>query len=208
MKQSKSRVNIELESKAFPCRLCDGLCFPNKSQSGLAKYLGISSQAVGYYKTGANNPNWETVVKIAEYLDVSTDWLLGLTDVQSRDAEFSIACHYFGLSDTSGEMLKALAEAQDPRYIDFFNWMLSSNAFVDIAYNIYLASELEKDRPSKEEEKILDETIHGINDLGIKFKMPAKDLMYTTREKIDMHIHKAVNAFESAIIKMLDGGNE
>lgn len=126
MKQSKSRVNIDLESKAFPCRLCDGLCFPGKSQADLAKYLGISSQAVGYYKTGANNANWETVVKIAEYLNVSTDWLLGLTDVQSRDTEFSTACEYFGLSDEAGESLKSLSNDKDQKYIKFINYILSN----------------------------------------------------------------------------------
>ena len=45
----------------------------------LARHLGVSSQMVSKYVSGKSDPSLENAVKIAEYYDVSLDWLLGIT---------------------------------------------------------------------------------------------------------------------------------
>lgn len=42
--------------------------------------LGISLRVYQSYEQGKHNPSLENLVVIAGKLDVSTDWLLGLTD--------------------------------------------------------------------------------------------------------------------------------
>ena len=46
----------------------------------VAKEIGISSGIVTKWKTDATLPNGETLIKIADYLDCSVDYLLGRTD--------------------------------------------------------------------------------------------------------------------------------
>lgn len=50
------------------------------SQEELAKVLNITTSAVGLYETDARNPSYETLVNLANYFCVSTDWLLGVVD--------------------------------------------------------------------------------------------------------------------------------
>ena len=52
--------------------------------TALAKELGITRQAVGQYCDGSGQPNAEKLSIIAQYFNVSVDWLLGLTPVRDR----------------------------------------------------------------------------------------------------------------------------
>lgn len=46
-------------------------------QSDVAKFLGISPAAYGFYETGARNMSAETAQKLARFFNVSVDYLLG-----------------------------------------------------------------------------------------------------------------------------------
>ena len=47
------------------------------SQQKLADYLGVTLQSVNYYINGKREPNIATLIKLAEYFDVSVDYLVG-----------------------------------------------------------------------------------------------------------------------------------
>lgn len=49
----------------------------NKTQEETAKALGIKRSAYSHFENNRNNPDNETLVKMANYFDVSTDYLLG-----------------------------------------------------------------------------------------------------------------------------------
>lgn len=46
----------------------------------LAKEIGLSSGVISKWKYENSLPSGETLIKIADYLDVSVDYLLGRTD--------------------------------------------------------------------------------------------------------------------------------
>ena len=50
------------------------------TQVEMAKKLGISRSTIGMYETGAREPDFETLEKIADFFNVDTDYLLGRTD--------------------------------------------------------------------------------------------------------------------------------
>lgn len=50
-------------------------------QKDLADYLNISVGTISNYETGAHEPDFETLCRLAEYFHVSTDYLLGRTDI-------------------------------------------------------------------------------------------------------------------------------
>lgn len=54
------------------------------SKQALANAIGTSRPAVSQFANGVNLPSIEKLVAIAEHLDVSTDYLLGLSDNPKR----------------------------------------------------------------------------------------------------------------------------
>lgn len=55
----------------------------NKLQSDIGKILGVSDRAVGNYETGKRDMSPETIIILANYFNVSTDYLLGRTDIRN-----------------------------------------------------------------------------------------------------------------------------
>jgi len=50
------------------------------TQKAVAEHIGILEQAYQKYEYGKHEPNHAITVKLADYFDVSTDYLLGRTD--------------------------------------------------------------------------------------------------------------------------------
>ena len=46
----------------------------------LGEIIGVSEGAVSQYENGKRQPDYDTLKKIADFFDVSTDYLLGRTD--------------------------------------------------------------------------------------------------------------------------------
>lgn len=50
------------------------------TQPQVARALDVALRSYQSYEQGSRKPSYEMLVKIALFLHVSTDWLLGLTD--------------------------------------------------------------------------------------------------------------------------------
>ena len=48
------------------------------SQAQLAKAVGISQAAIALWELGDRTPSADAIIKLAEFFDVSSDYLLGL----------------------------------------------------------------------------------------------------------------------------------
>lgn len=55
----------------------------NLTQQRLAIELGIDQTSISSYECGKYLPTVEVLIKLAEYFGVSTDYLLGLSDVKT-----------------------------------------------------------------------------------------------------------------------------
>lgn len=51
-------------------------------QKDVATYLNITSSAYGFYEQGKRIPDADTVKKLSEYFKVSTDYLLGESNIK------------------------------------------------------------------------------------------------------------------------------
>ncbi|NLK53214.1 MAG: helix-turn-helix transcriptional regulator [Syntrophomonadaceae bacterium] len=67
-------------------RLKDLRAAKKKKQHEVADYLGITRPAYTAYESGNRQPDFETLQKLADYFNVSTDYLLGRTDVPNPTA--------------------------------------------------------------------------------------------------------------------------
>ena len=51
------------------------------SQLTLAKAIGVSQKAIDYWERGVNEPKASSIVLLADFFNVSADYLLGRTDL-------------------------------------------------------------------------------------------------------------------------------
>lgn len=56
------------------------------TQRELASKLGVASSAIGMYEQGRREPDSDMLLKICSVLDTTTDYLLGLDNMQSGEA--------------------------------------------------------------------------------------------------------------------------
>lgn len=54
------------------------------SQVQLAKEIGFSRSVLGYWEKGTKVPNANAIIALAKYFDVTSDYLLGLSDEERR----------------------------------------------------------------------------------------------------------------------------
>lgn len=71
-------------SKLFSKRIHDLRINTGTSQPTLGKFLGISKQSVSRMEAGEHAANIEVLCLIADYFDVSVDYLVGHTDDPAR----------------------------------------------------------------------------------------------------------------------------
>ena len=55
------------------------------TQKQLAERIGVAISAVSSYESGVRFPTYDTLIKLARIYHVSTDYLLGLTDIRPID---------------------------------------------------------------------------------------------------------------------------
>ena len=63
----------------FPARLKESRRKKNLKQKDVAEHLQIAAHSYQNYESGQRRPDYETLVALADYLGVTTDYLLGRT---------------------------------------------------------------------------------------------------------------------------------
>ena len=64
----------------FGNRLRESRKRKNLKQKDVAQHFGIALRSYQNYEGGQREPNFSTLVALADYFDVTTDYLLGRTD--------------------------------------------------------------------------------------------------------------------------------
>ncbi len=82
------------------CQLIRG-----ETQQAAADKIGVSRQNIGKWLNGSTTPDIETLCKIADAYNVTTDYLLGRTPNKTTEAELQAVCDYTGLSESAVEVL-------------------------------------------------------------------------------------------------------
>lgn len=80
----------------------------NIKQDVLAKLLGLEIAGISKLETGRVPLKDEYIVKLAEYFNVSTDYLLGKSDIRNIEDEFKFAYHKEIEGLTEDEIKEAL----------------------------------------------------------------------------------------------------
>ena len=122
------------DNKAFSERFLK-IVGSTATQDEIAKRINTSRQNVGNWISGKAKPDIYAIEKISKAYSVSTDYLLGLTDIQTKDGDVSAFCGVSGLSENAALHLLFNQHA------DIFNKMLESFVFDDFLSALHYLTE-------------------------------------------------------------------
>ncbi len=96
------------------------------TQEDVAKILNVQRQIVSYYETGSRVPNIDDIITLAEYFNVTTDYLLGNSDVSTTDKSLNEICALTGLSESA---IKMLHSWKGRKHLEIFNYLFDTSFF-------------------------------------------------------------------------------
>lgn len=76
------------------------------TQQDIADWLGIERSTYGKYETGDSEPNFDTICRLADFFDVSVEYLMGRTNIKKTPTPED-----FGLSSEESELLALFRKA-------------------------------------------------------------------------------------------------
>lgn len=91
------------------------------TQQEIAKKLDLTKGAYGAYERGTNTPDAQTLLKLANIFDVTTDYLLGRVDNKKQ---------LYGLSEEEKklvEIVKTLTPKQTESLTDMLNMLIKKD---------------------------------------------------------------------------------
>ena len=103
----------------------------NKSLTSLAVELEVSQEAISQYISGKIKPKLKTIILMAETLNTTTDYLLGLTDNPAKpnmiltNKENNLLNIYKSLNNEE----KALVDGYVQAILDLKKWVFSYSLF-------------------------------------------------------------------------------
>ncbi len=80
------------------------------SQSGLAKRTGLMPAAISHFETGERRPSLENLLKLADALAVSVDYLLGRDVARATSASGKLLKNFEMLSLKDQEVISDMAK--------------------------------------------------------------------------------------------------
>jgi transcriptional regulator with XRE-family HTH domain len=114
----------------------------NMSQDEFAKKIGIARATVGFYENGERIPDASYLIKIAQACEVSTDWLLGLTDDKAGRNEVMDVEKRLGLTPATQHFLR-INRNIIPNFHKIFN-SLCTDELLKLINNIYRYQQIEE----------------------------------------------------------------
>lgn len=137
----KKEPSCVTERYPFPTRLRALMEDRGVTQKALAAALGVRPQTVSLYCQGQSFPDVNRLADLARFFGVSSDYLTGISEIPSQDADIQTACRTTGLSADAVSQLQVLSEHHE---MDAFGAsvmgaasdLISSMEFLQIATNV------------------------------------------------------------------------
>ena len=125
--------------KLIGTRLNSALAKKGIKQKELAQQIGVTDNTISYFCSGSRTPNIETLISIARALNVSSDYLLGLSEVITPSADLQAVVAYTGLSEDNVGTLntfKLCSDLATPTIYDSKRNTRGEEPFLDCANDI------------------------------------------------------------------------
>ena len=93
------------------------------NQSECAQKLGISRGSMSFYEHGERLPDIEIIYNMAHFFKVTSDYLIGISNIKTNDANINSVCKYLNLTEETVDRLRFNMEntfRDDLPYWDLF----------------------------------------------------------------------------------------
>lgn len=106
-------VFLKKEKFMFKERLKQLRTEQNLTQKELAKNINTSQQNIGFWETGKRNPKYDMIEKLANFFNVSTDYLTGKSNIKHPESDIdkaidkSVAYNGKPITNNDREAIKA-----------------------------------------------------------------------------------------------------
>lgn len=97
-----------------------------ESLEKIAQYLNVTIQTISNYETEKRDMTPDTILKLAEYFQVSTDYLLGKTDIRNSGQQIDEVLNE-AMIGMSKEEYEKLSETQKKQIRDFALFVKEQN---------------------------------------------------------------------------------
>lgn len=123
----------------------------------IADGVGVSRQTIGQFMLGNTRPDIDTLSKLADFFNVSTDYLLCRTDIKSADTDLKGVCEYIQCSEDVVKAIRSIytncveifregvTKDKSAEVTNSLNSFFSSPIFTELIQNIFFV-----ERESKE----------------------------------------------------------
>lgn len=159
--------------------------------TAVADELGITRQSLAQYRDGNNIPDIVVLGRMADYFNVTTDYLLGRTEIKTQNLNQQVACKLTGLSDEAVQYLHKLNDTSGDEASDVVSQILTYPIFhlaiTDILKSIdYCRKNLIESNLPDNEKKVVCESVELLEQYG-----------YELREPLDEAYSNAMQAYEA-----------
>jgi len=186
----KTKPSSETEKEIFPTRLRELMEQSGIKQKKLADAIGMRPQTVSLYTLGQSSPDVNTLTKICDVFNVNADYLLGRTDVRTRDIDVQTVSNYTGLSNRAIFWLHSLPD--EPT--DIFNLLLDNGLFTGVLHTLAKLKKIAADV------NMGDSVTLPLSDrVGETFEMNREFYINTLRYVVD-------DSFRKSVDEILNGG--
>lgn len=105
---------VDKYNEILPSRIRALIADSGATQNQIAKEIGVTRQSISQYCDGSTVPNADKLLKLAQYFNVSADYLLGMTDAKTNNKDVQFISDYTGLNES---VITSLADRELPNYI-------------------------------------------------------------------------------------------
>lgn len=121
-----------------------------ETQQELADAIGITRQSLSRYEIAARTINVDVLGALAQHFNVTTDYLLGLSDVKSTEQDMKIACELTGLSEEAIYSLYEITKGEDrtlysSNILSFLNYIIVKHDISNLSERVSDIVKLKKE---------------------------------------------------------------
>ena len=195
-----------------------GMLRAKQGMSGeeFAAALGLEGKnrrsTINNWESGANNVKADDIENICRVFGVSADWLLGLSDIETPNAEVQAICNYTGLSESAVEHLHTCVEQLNPKntYFDIVSGLLSGDDFYNAIAYLKRAKQIEEKASERRKsdpdsfDKV--QAVHeSLADMAVMRNKSGQGVYLSLRQSVDFYLQCAVDCYKRLCDSMLKG---
>jgi len=201
----------------FATRLRELLNVPEVSQAKVAENVGVTRQAISSYSLGTSVPDIEKFIKIADFFGVSTEYLLGRTEIKKADATKQAVSEYLNLSEEAIDAIRLLGYGHmEQNFVDDYKLSAKMEPLGEMFSTWIEAVDLSKMLSDLYRAVMVSVRYNGSGENPERYRLEMEDkqaawelqdkgyVVLSPSEQLDFFTQSAVKTFQVSIEKLMD----